>query len=289
MRAASRPVVVALLLLAGAVGLACSSLLGIEDAEVTSRAEGGSEVSSPSDADASTTPSDDAADAAPVVPFCPRDASFCADFSNPNVALDWNATENPTLGQLEQSPEGAMQSGSLQVTVPQFAGSQSRESIYLRRTIGNLAGAHTHVEMAVRTEAVPNVGDTAPFRLFVGNALFYAYVTQAGWRIDDGYYGTPCGAGPCGGGQHSGTQPVVPLHTWERISLDIALPDGGARYVATFEALPSHESISFSLSTAFVPGVTALNYLGVGITSATPATIDRKLLIDDIALTISPF
>lgn len=240
--------------------------------------------------DAPATPLDgsvvDAPDAAPAPPFCPRDASFCDDFTATNVSLGWEVTEHPELGMLQWSKEGATTTGSLQVTVPRFAGTGNRESIYLRRGIGNLSGKHAHLEASLRFEVVPDQGDTAPLRLIIGNALLYLYFTQAGWRVDDGYYGLACGAGPCGGGPHRGTKLPVPLHTWDHVSLDIALA-GAGRYVATFDAA-SGEHFAFTLDPGYVPDPRFDSHLGVGVTAASPATVDRDLLIDDVALTISP-
>lgn len=266
-----------MLALGAGAATACSLVLGIDEPEVVPTILGAG-ADAASDGAGRDALVDAAADA---LPFCPRDASFCADFTSANFAIDWNDTPSPTLGQLERSGEGATEPGSLQVTVPQFTGTQNRTGIYLRRRIDTLRGERIHFEGSVRFDAIPEQGDTAPFGLTIGNALFYLYFTQTGWRVDDLYY---CDGG-CTDGQHRGTQAATPLHTWERISLDIELGDAG-RFVATFTASPSNERLSFSLDPQFSASPRFDSYLAAGVAAASPATTDRKILIDDIALTV---
>ena len=60
----------------------------------------------------------------------------------------------------------------------------------------------------------------------------------------------------------------------------------GGRFVATFTASPSNERLSFSLDPQFSASPRFDSYLAAGVAAASPATTDRKILIDDIALTV---
>ena len=76
------------------------------------------------------------------------------------------------------------------------------------------------------------------------------------------------------------------LGTWDHLKLEIDRADAGG-FTATLDA-SSGEHLSFDLPSFFVSGTRGGNYLALGVTAASGATTERKLLIDDVALTIFP-
>lgn len=270
----------------GSAALACSSFdssdgPAIPDAGPSGDADsdGGNDATSVPDAPADAS----AVDAAP---FCPHDASFCADFEQTNVILGWDDVVNPMSGTATWSSFGATRPGALELFAPAATGGPEVGYLWLRRRLDGLTGSRVKLEAAVRFEMLPDVGYTSVVDLYIGNAIFYVYFSQTGWRVNDGYYDTPCGQGPCSGGPHPGFHAPVPLHVWDRITLELDTNDAGG-FAALFTS-SSGERIAFNLDPKFVPGVRFDSYLAAGLVAASSDPFDRKVLIDDIALTLSP-
>jgi hypothetical protein len=266
------------------LGSAAGGCSSFDSADATVLPDAGPAGDAASDDGGDATSATDAS-AAVDAPFCPHDASFCADFEQMNVNLGWDDIQNP-YGTAAWSPLGATRPGALELVGPAAGGPTEVGYLWFRRRLAGLTGSRVRLEAAVRFEMLPDVGYNTVVDLYFGNALFYVYFSQTGWRVDDGYYGTTCGPGPCGGGIHGGFHAPVPLHVWDRIALDLDRNDGGG-FSAVFTS-SSGERIAFDLQSAYVPGVRVDSYLAAGLAVASPAATDRKVLLDDIALTISP-
>lgn len=237
--------------------------------------------------DASGDVAMDVIDARAAEPFCPHGASFCADYEQTNVNLGWDDVVNPTFGTSAWSALGATRPGALELNGPAVSGGPSEVGyLWFRRRLEGLTGSRFRLEAAVRFEALPAVGYNTVVDIYIGNAIFYVYFSQTGWRVDANYYGTPCGPGPCGGGSHSGFRPPLPLHVWERITLEVDRNDAGG--MSALFTSGAGERIAFDLDAVYVPAVRVDNFLAAGIAVASSATTDRKVLLDDIALTLRP-
>ena len=219
-------------------------------------------------------------------------AQICNEFPGPPVISGWAQFGNADAGVAEWTEAGATDPGAALFSVDAVpaptTGQPSR--VYLSRGVPQTPPTPSRLryEMSVYFDTLPDVGYLSVVRLFTGKAIFYITYSQLGYTFNRGYYGSVCGGAstPCLGGDLQGTKPPIAKNTWDRLSITIAKKVADdMTYEIVFEA-SSGERIVTQAPPGFEPKIDVNAYLDVGFVILSPAPTGRRVMVDDVSLTV---
>ena len=154
------------------------------------------------------------------------------------------------------------------------------------------SGSKWELEMAVRPESLPDEHVTVVGRLLFGNALFYLALSHQGVGVLDSYYGAFCGGpGPCASTYPQYGTKVLTPGKWSVIKLSIVPASTAGQPHRIIVAIDGVVTVERAAPAVFAPtpnNPEAAPRLDVGLVLMTGDPKERRVLIDDVALDVTP-